>query len=176
MLRDKGVFEYVAAAHHLHDIGVMARFLLIGAPDPMNPTSIPLKTLEAWNGSKSLEWLGWCEEIPGLLKKIDVMCLPSYREGLPKSLIEAAACGLPIVTTDAPGCREVVRHGDNGFLTPVGDVAQLAEALMQLIKDPELRARMGDRSAEIAVEEFSSDRVIAETLNLYEKLFSLDKV
>ena len=170
MLRDKGVNEYVAAAHQLHDEGVVARLLLVGAPDPMNPTSIPVEALEAWHGRKGLEWLGWCEDIPGLLEKIDVMCLPSYREGLPKSLIEAAACGLPIVTTDTPGCREVVRHGDNGFLVPVGNVQQLAEALKQLIHDPKLRVRMGSRGAAIAAEEFSSDRVIRETLRLYEKL------
>ncbi len=175
MLRDKGVTEYVAAAHQLHDEGVVARFLLVGVPDPMNPTSIPLETLETWHGTKGVEWLGWCDDIPGLLKKIDVMCLPSYREGLPKTLIEAAACGLPIVTTDTPGCREVVRHGDNGFLVPVGDVSQLAEALKLLIQNPELRDRMGERGVAIAAEEFSSDRVIAETLNLYEKLLPLDR-
>ncbi|MEK9569986.1 MAG: glycosyltransferase family 4 protein [Paracoccaceae bacterium] len=170
MLRDKGVNEYVTAAHQLHDEGVVARFLLVGAPDPINPSSIPSKTLEAWHGRKGLEWLGWCEDIPRLLEKIDVMCLPSYREGLPKSLIEAAACGLPIVTTDTPGCREVVRHGDNGFLVAVGDIQQLAEVLKQLIQDPEMRHRMGSSGAEIAAKEFSSDLVIAETLSLYEKL------
>ena len=175
MLRDKGVNEYVAAAHQLHDEGVVARFLLVGAPDPMNPTSIPVKTLEAWHGRKGLDWLGWCEDIPRFLEKIDVICLPSYREGLPKSLIEAAASGLPIITTDTPGCREVVRHGDNGFLVPVGDVPQLAEALKKLIQAPELRYRMGCCGAAIAAEEFSSDRVIAETLSLYEKLLPSDK-
>lgn len=172
MLRDKGVYEYVAAAKQLHDEGVVARFLLVGAPDPMNPTSIPIKTLESWQKRKGLEWLGWCEDIPALLEKVDVMCLPSYREGLPKSLIEAAACGMPIVTTDTPGCREVVRHGDNGFLVPVGDVSQLAKVLRQLIKDSKLRERMGARGALIAAEEFSSDRVIKETLLLYEKLLN----
>jgi glycosyltransferase involved in cell wall biosynthesis len=170
MLRDKGVNEYVAAAHQLHDEGVVARFLLVGAPDPINPSSIPIKTLENWHGRKGLEWLGWCEDIPTLLEKIDVICLPSYREGLPKSLIEAAACGLPIVATDTPGCREVVRHGDNGFLVAVGDIQQMAKVLKQLIQDPEMRDRMGGRGAEIAAKEFSSDLVITETLILYEKL------
>jgi glycosyltransferase involved in cell wall biosynthesis len=170
MLRDKGVYEYVDAAHRLHQEGVAARFFLVGAPDPMNPTSIPLETLEAWSGRKGVEWLGWCDDVPRLLEKIDVMCLPSYREGLPKSLIEAAACGVAIVTTDTPGCREVVQHGDNGLLVPVGDSRQLAEALKKLIQDPELRQQMGVRGAEIAAEEFSSDRVIAETLGLYKQL------
>ena len=174
MLRDKGVYEYVAAVHQLHDEGVIVRCLLVGAPDPMNPTSIPVKTLESWHGKKRLEWLGWREDIPDMLGKIDIMCLPSYREGLPKSLIEAAACGLPIVTTDTPGCREVVQHGDTGFLVPVGNVSQLAQALKQLVHDPELRDRMGSRGAAIAAEKFSSDQVIAETLSLYEELLSLE--
>ena len=173
MLFDKGINEYVTAAHELHDEGVVARFLLVGDADPMNPTSIPVKTLEAWHGKKGLEWLGWREDIPELLERIDVMCLPSYREGLPKSLIEAAASGLPIVTTDTPGCREVVRHGYNGFLVPVGDPHTLAKVLKQLIQDPKLRDRMGARGAGLAAEEFSSSRVIAETLSLYEKLPSL---
>lgn len=175
MLRDKGVNEFVAAAHRLHDEGVVARFLLVGAPDPLNPTSISLTTLKSWHARKGLEWLGWREDIPTLLGEIDVMCLPSYREGLPKSLIEAAACGLPIVTTNTPGCREVVRHGESGFLVPVGDVTQLAAALKQLIQDRGLRARMGNRGAAIAAEEFSSDRVIAETLTLYEELLTSDR-
>ena len=174
MLRDKGVYEYIDAVHRLHKEGVSARFLLVGAPDPMNPTSIPSEMLEAWNGKKGVEWLGWCDDIPSLLEKIDVMCLPSYREGLPKSLIEAAACGVAIVTTDTPGCREVVRHGDNGFLVPVVDSRQLAEALNQLVQNPELRHQMAVRGIEIAAEEFSSDRVIAETLGLYEQLLPSD--
>jgi glycosyltransferase involved in cell wall biosynthesis len=175
MLRDKGINEFVAAAHLLHDEGVQARFLLVGDPDSMNPTSITLKSLRDWHGIKGLEWLGWCGDIPSLLEKIDVMCLPSYREGLPKSLIEAAASGLPIVTTDTPGCREVVRHGDNGFLVPVGDALKLAKALKQLIQDAELRDRMGSRGVAIAAELFSSDMVIAETLNLYEKLLPSER-
>jgi glycosyltransferase involved in cell wall biosynthesis len=175
MLRDKGINEFVAAAHLLHDEGVQARFLLVGDPDSMNPTSISLKSLKVWHGIKGLEWLGWCDDIPSLLEKIDVMCLPSYREGLPKSLIEAAASGLPIVTTDTPGCREVVRHGDNGFLVPVGDALKLAKALKQLIQDAELRDRMGSRGVAIAAELFSSDMVIAETLNLYEKLLPSER-
>jgi glycosyltransferase involved in cell wall biosynthesis len=170
MLRDKGVNEYVAAAHQLHEEGVVARFLLVGAPDPMNPTSIPEKTLNAWHGSKGLEWVGWCQDIPEVLERCDVMCLPSYREGLPKSLIEAAACGLPIVTTDTPGCREVVRNGYNGFLVPVREVPELVKALKNLIQNPELRDQLGRNSVEIATEEFSSVRVIAETLSLYKKL------
>ena len=172
MLRDKGVYEYVDAAHRLYREGVAARFILVGVPDPMNPTSVPVETLEAWNGRKGVEWLGWCDDVPRLFEKIDIMCLPSYREGLPKSLIEAAASGVAIVTTDTPGCREVVKHGDNGLLVSVGDSQQLAEALKKLVQDPELRQLMAVRGAEIAAEEFSSDTVITKTLELYEQLLS----
>lgn len=173
MLRDKGINEFVAAAQQLHGQGVAARFLLVGAPDPMNPTSIPLETLKGWHGRQGIEWLGWREDVDQLLREVDVICLPSYREGLPKSLIEAAATGLPIVTTDTPGCREVVRHGDNGFLVPVRDVPQLADALGRLVGDPQLRERMGKRGAEIAAAEFSSERVVAETLSLYREMLPL---
>ncbi|MHB1174514.1 MAG: glycosyltransferase [Sulfuriferula sp.] len=99
-----------------------------------------------------------------------IACLPSYREGLPKSLLEAAACGLPIVTTDAPGCREIVRDGDNGFLVPVRDAQALAIALRSLIDNPVLRAEMGLRSREIVLAEFSREQVIAETLAVYREL------
>lgn len=173
MLRDKGVYEYVAAVRRLHEQGVTARYLLVGTPDPANPTSIPETSLLEWNANHCVEWLGWRENIPQLLAEIDVMCLPSYREGLPKSLIEAAACGLPIVTTDTPGCREVVRDGENGFLVPVRDDSQLADALKCLVQNSALRTRMGTRGAEIAAQEFGSARVISETLSLYSELLPL---
>ncbi len=170
MLRDKGVNEFVAAAHVLHDRGVVARFVLVGSPDPMNPTSITEEVLRSWHGKKSVEWWGWRENIPQVLSEIDVMCLPSYREGLPKSLLEAAACALPIVTTDTPGCREVVKDGDNGFLVPTRNVPLLAEAINKLLCDPTLRERMGERSREIAAQEFRSELVIAKTLSVYRNL------
>ncbi len=101
-----------------------------------------------------------------------IVCLPSYREGVPKVLIEAAACGLPIITTDTPGCREIVRHGDNGLLVPVRDAGALADALRRLIEDTELRHRMGARGREIAVAEFSVEKVINETLAVYRELLA----
>jgi glycosyltransferase involved in cell wall biosynthesis len=99
-----------------------------------------------------------------------VVCLPSYREGLPKVLIEAAACGKPIVTTDVPGCREVVRDGDNGLLVPVRDSKSLADAILRLIENNELRVQMGKRSREIALADFSSERINAQTLDIYREL------
>lgn len=171
MLREKGVYEFVAAAHRLHDAGTQARFVLIGAPDPENPASVPVAQLRAWHGHKGVEWWRWQEDMPSVWQKVDVGCLPSsYREGLPKALLEAAACGLPIVTTDAVGCREVVQNGSNGFLVPTGDVPALANGLNRLICDANLRRRMGKQGRARAEREFSSRHVNGQTLAVYRSL------
>jgi glycosyltransferase involved in cell wall biosynthesis len=171
MLRDKGVCEFVEAAHRLHEAGVAARFVLVGDPDPENPASIPLEQLRSWHGKKGVEWWGWQEDMVSTWHKLHVACLPSfYREGLPKALLEAAACGLPIVTTDAIGCREVVRDGDNGLLVPIRDTQALAHALRIMISDADLRRRMGNQSRARVEREFSSERVISETLGVYRAL------
>lgn len=173
MLRDKGIYEFVAAASRLHDAGSLARFALIGNPDPGNPASIPAEQLRAWHGSKGVEWWGYQRDMVAAWQKSHVACLPSsYREGLPKALLEAAACGLPIVTTDAVGCREVVQDSHNGFLVPVGDVEALASALNALIVDSQLRTVMGERSRTRAECEFTSARVNSETLAVYRGLLS----
>ena len=117
-----------------------------------------------------MEWWGWQEDIRNAFEQCHIVCLPSYREGLPKVLIEAAAAGRPIVTTDAPGCREIVRHGENGLLVPVADASSLAQALRQLIEDQRLRIKFGARGREIVAAEFTTERVIAETLEVYRGL------
>lgn len=170
MLRDKGINEFVAAAHLLHEQGIKARFVLVGGPDPINPTSLTEQELNALNGKKSIEWWGWSDNMAEKLKQANIVCLPSYREGLPKSLLEAAACGLPIVTTDTPGCREVVIDGINGFLVPARNVPLLAEAMRKLIVDATLRMRMGQASRAKAVAEFSAEKVAGETLSVYLEL------
>jgi glycosyltransferase involved in cell wall biosynthesis len=167
MLRDKGVCEFIEAAHRLHVEGIAARFVLVGDPDPENPASIPLEQLRSWHGQKGVEWWGWQENMISTWHHVHIACLPSYREGLPKALLEAAACGLPIVTTDAVGCREVVRNSDNGLLVPIGDAQALADALRILISDADLRKRMGQRSRARAEREFSSELVVSETLGVY---------
>jgi glycosyltransferase involved in cell wall biosynthesis len=169
LLWDKGVGDFVDAARLLRQRGIAARFLLAGDPDPLNPASIPGDQLSRWIEEGVIEHLGWITDMPTLLASCHVVCLPSYREGLPKSLIEAAAAGRPIVTTDVPGCREVVRHEDNGLLVPAGDAAALADALMRLIENPELRRQMGDRGRARAEQEFSLDMVIRLTLALYQE-------
>ena len=170
MLWDKGVGEFVEAARRLTEAGVNARFVLVGDPDPDTPASVPESTLRSWHGQHGVEWWGRREDIPAVWRAAHVACLPSYREGLPKSLLEAAACGLPIVTTDAPGCREVVRDGVNGLLVPVRDAEALAAALKNLIDDAELRRCMGEQSRRRAETEFGLETVIAQTLAVYREV------
>lgn len=170
MLWDKGVGEFMEAARTLRGKGVAARFALAGDTDPANPAAVPPSRLEAWRASGLVEWWGHRTDMAEAFNGAHVVCLPSYREGLPKVLIEAAACGRPLVTTDAPGCREIVQHGVNGLLVPVGDAAALAAALQRLIDDPALRQRMGEAGRELAAKEFSLDKVIGETLTVYRDL------
>jgi len=171
MLWAKGVGEFVEAARQLTQAGVKARFVLVGEPDPGNPASVPVAALRAWHGENGVECWGHRDDMPAVFHAAHIACLPSfYREGLPKVLLEAAACGLPIVTTDVPGCREIVRDGDNGFLLPVRDAQALAVALRSLIDNAALRAKMGRRAREIVLAEFSQERVIAETLVVYQEL------
>ncbi len=167
LLWDKGVGEFVEAARLLRNRGVTARFLLAGEPDPMNPASISPKDVAGCVREGIVEHLGWVADMPALLALSHIVCLPSYREGLPKSLIEAAAAGKPIVTTDVPGCRAVVQHEDNGLLVPRADARALADALERLILDPALRDQMGARGRIRAEQEFAQEVVIQETLALY---------
>ena len=159
--------EFVEAARQLGGVSSEARFVLAGDTDPSNPASISSQQLRAWVAEGVIEWRGWQDDMAAVYQSAHIACLPSYREGLPKSLQEAAACGLPIVTTDVPGCREVVRDGENGILVPHRNVDALAKALLRLITDPALRARMGEAGRRIAENEFSVQRVIALTLAAY---------
>jgi glycosyltransferase involved in cell wall biosynthesis len=168
LLWDKGVGEFVAAARLLKERGVEARFVLAGEPDQANPSAIPPEQLSSWVQEGIVEYLGWVEDMPQLLAGSSVVCLPSYYgEGLPKALIEAAAAGRAIVTTDMPGCRDAVRSGDNGVLVPPRDAAALAEQLARLLADPPLRRQMGARGRLRAEQEFGADSVIRQTLALY---------
>lgn len=174
MLEQKGVRQFVAAAERLRQCGVIARFALVGAPDPDNPTSIPRRQLREWHESGVVEWWGRHENMPEVFRQAIIVCLPTYYgEGVPKVLIEAAACGRPIVATDWPGCREVVTDGENGLLVPVRDINALAGALQSLLEDSDRRKMMGACSRRIAEANFGEERVVNETLNLYQDVLSL---
>ncbi|CAL1239095.1 glycosyltransferase family 4 protein [Candidatus Methylocalor cossyra] len=171
MLWDKGVGEFVAAATQLTQQGIVARFVLVGDADHENHSAIPTRQLETWKAQGPVDWWGRREDMPAVFAACHIVCLPSYYgEGVPKVLLEAAAAGRPIVTTDMPGCREVVRDGDNGFLVPPKNVSALAAALARLLENPPLRARMGRRGREIAEAEFGVERVIEATLAVYRGL------
>lgn len=167
MLWDKGVGEFVAAAEKLRSQGVNARFVLVGESDPDNLAAVPLKQLEKWKADGAVEWWGFRNDMPELLEQAHIACLPSYREGLPKFLIEAAASARPIVASDVPGCREIVRDGENGLLVPAKNADALAGALRALIENPERAESMGARGRKLAEAEFSQEWVVQQTLSLY---------
>jgi len=172
MLWDKGVGELVEAARILRQRGMDFHVVLVGEPDAANPAAIPRETLIAWNREGAVRWLGRREDIPELLTGAHIACLPSYREGAPLSLIEAASSGRPIVTTDVPGCREVVKHGVNGLLVPPRDPKVLATALRQLIESKPLRLRMGVESRKLAERCLSNEVVVQKTLDVYERMLA----
>ncbi len=171
MLWDKGIKELVDATRQLHNNAVKCRTVLVGIPDPENPASIPEYVLRNWDAEGIVEWWGYRSNIADVFARSNIVVLPSYREGLPKVLLEAASCGRPIVATDVPGCREIVRNNINGFLVPPYDSKSLVVALKALIKNPKLRARMGASGREIVMAEFSEEIVVKQTLELYKNIF-----
>jgi len=170
MLRDKGVVEFVDAARLLRKWKVNCRVVLVGGPDPGNPATVTIEELSSWVNEGILEWWGQRAEMEKVLPLAAIVVLPSYREGLPRVLQEAASVGRPIVATDVPGCREVVHEGENGYLVPPRDHVRLAEAIRRLVEDPELRARMGANSRRMAIKEFRIEKVVESTLSVYDEL------
>jgi len=171
LLQQKGVEEFVAAARKLRERGISARFWLIGDPDPGNPYSMTPEQVEAWAAEGVVEVLGHRSDVPELYAQAHVVTLPSYYgEGLPKTLIEAAACGRPIVTTDHPGCRDAIEDGVTGLLVPVRDAGALADALQRLIENPEERRAMGRAGREFAEREFAIENVVDAHMAIYGEL------
>lgn len=170
MLADKGIREVVLAARLLRWRGIPCKVQLIGKPDEHNPTSLSRQTLSAWEAEGVVEWLGYRDDITAIWRDAHVCVLPSYREGLPKALLEAAACGRPIITTDVPGCRAVVRDGVEGLLVPARDWRSLAKAMERLAASPELRHAMGRAARARAEAEFGQDKIVQQTMSLYRKL------
>ena len=170
LLWDKGVGEFVAAARLLKAQGAVARFALVGDGDAENPAAIADEEIEAWREGGVVEWWGRREDMPEVLGLAHIVCLPSYREGLPKVLLEAAACARPLVATDVPGCREIVIDGRTGLLVPPRDAPALAAAIGRLLAAPQLRAEMGRRGRELVAAEFSEESVVAQTLAVYREL------
>ena len=160
LLRDKGVVEYAEAAREVKSSHPHAVFRLLGPLDS-NPSAISRSEVGAWQQEGMIDYLGTADDVRPFLRNASVYVLPSYREGTPRSVLEAMAMGRPIVTTDAPGCRETVVDGENGFLVPVKDAKALAAAMERFITDPQLIDRMGKRSREIAEEKYDVENVNA---------------
>lgn len=170
MLFDKGVNEFVQAARILRGDGIAARFILVGDTDNDNPASLSTSQILEWEKEGVIEWWRWQNDMPAVYARSKVVCLPSYREGVPRTLLEAAACGRAMVATDVPGCREVVKDGVTGLLAPVKDSQILAEKLKLLLTDSSLRRKMARAARQKVEEEFSSERVIKETTAVYDSI------
>jgi glycosyltransferase involved in cell wall biosynthesis len=169
MLKDKGVYEFVDATRIVKEHYPDAQFQLLGQRDIRNPNVVPEKDLKDWNDQGLVSCLGEVSDVRPIIAKSDVVVLPSYREGIPRSLLEAAAMAKPIITTDAVGCREVVDDEINGFLVPVKDAPALARAMERMINDPEMRKRMGKAGRKKVEREFDEKIVIQKILEVYNK-------
>jgi glycosyltransferase involved in cell wall biosynthesis len=174
LLDDKGVRTLVAAHRLLRAKDSALALLLAGTPDPANPASISEDEVEAWSREPGITWLGQVSDIATVWARAHIAVLPSRREGLPKSLLEAAACGRPMVATDVPGCREVVIPEETGILVPVDAPQALADAIEQLATSPELRARYGAAARQLAVDRFAAEAIGRATVNLYVRLAKAD--
>lgn len=167
MLYDKGVAEFVEAARLLKGQNCRARFILVGDTDNENPASLTEQQILEWEREGVVEWWRWQKDMPAVYSRATIVCLPSYREGVPRTLLEAAASGRAMVATDAPGCREIVIDGVTGMVAPVKDSQILAEKLKLLLDDFDLRREMARAARRLVEAEFSSDRVIKETTAVY---------
>ena len=170
LLADKGVLEFVQAARLLKQRGCNARFVLVGTVDSANPTSFTDAEVSAWVHDGVVEWWGHRADMPQVLAAAHLVVLPSYREGLPKVLIEAAACGRAVVTTDVPGCRDAIDPGVTGVLVPVRDAVALADAMDSLVNDPVRCQVMGDAGRALAETAFDIRQVVAAHLYIYQEL------
>lgn len=169
MLKDKGIRETVMAARELKRRGLKMQIWLVGAPDSGNPTSLSEKTLRLWHEEGCIRWLGHQSDVKAIWSKAHIAILPSYREGMPMALLEAAACGRPIVTTDVPGCNDLIEDGVSGFLVPHNDWIKLADAIEALASSAALRSRFGAAARRKVEAEFGQQEVINRTFALYRK-------
>jgi glycosyltransferase involved in cell wall biosynthesis len=170
LLRDKGVGEFVNAARLLKERGCAWRMALVGTADYANPSAVPLETIKQWVSEGVVEWWGHREDMPAVYEQAGIVCLPSHREGMPKCLLEAAAAGRPVVTCDVAGCRDAVIPGKTADLVPARDAIALADVLQALINDPDRRSRYGSAGRELAIERYSIEVVVEQTIGIYEKL------
>ena len=177
ILWDKGVSEFIEAARLCQKLKCNSKFVLAGMPDPKNPSSVPKKIWKKWRQDKTVNCIGHKtqKQLMDILPKSSIVCLPSYREGVPKSLLEGISCGRPIVATNIAGCREVVRQGVNGYLVPPKKSWLLAKAIIKLAKNFQQRRKMGQLSRKIAEQKFSEEIINKKTILLYKKVLLNNK-
>ena len=170
LIADKGIRTLAAAIRLLNSRAHTVNFVIAGDIDPANPTSISASELADWTRDPNVRWAGHVKDIAEIWAHAHIAVLPSRREGLPMALVEAAACGRPLIATDVPGCREVVRPGETGLLVPFNDPASLANAIRELANAPNLRQRFGAAASRLAVEKFSAKAIGGQTVQLYKDL------
>ena len=172
LLVDKGIREFIEASRILHNNGTEAIFWIVGDIDEGNQKSITKQQIESWKQLPNVRFFGFQENIADLYNKSNIACLPSYREGLPKSLVEAAACGRAVVTTDVPGCRDAIEVNKTGLLVPINNAGALAEAFEYLIEYPDVRKKMGVAGRALAEKDFAIEKIVADHMKIYESLLS----
>lgn len=170
LLADKGVYEFHKSVRLLKEKYPEVRFVLVGGIDPDNPTSLTKKELNEWVEKGDLEWWGHQSNMSEVLSQATIVVLPSYREGMPKVLLEAQALGRPIVTTDVPGCREAIENGKTGFLAQVKDEYSLANAIEKLINNDDLCLEFSHNARVLAEQKFDIEQVVKTHINIYENL------
>lgn len=167
LLTDKGIRALVAAHDIVRSQGLETRLLIAGNPDPANPASVSAEEVDEWTRRPGITWLGHVKDISSLWRQCHFAILPSHREGLPGSLMEAAACGRAMIATDAPGCREIVIDNQTGLLVPIEDPTALAQAISKLATSPDLRARYAGAARELVVNKLSAKIIGQQTVQLY---------
>lgn len=173
LIWEKGIAEFIAAARLIHKSGTQARFILVGDTQPSNPRAVPEAQLKSWVREGIIEWWGRREDMPCVYAQSHIVCLPSrYGEGVPKVLLEASASARPIITTDIPGCREVVSHEVNGLIVSIKDDEAMSAALLRLICDKDLREQLGTAGRQIAEREFGEALIADQTLSVYQHVLS----
>jgi glycosyltransferase involved in cell wall biosynthesis len=176
LIKEKGLFETAAAARILLAERQDLEFVIAGESDGENPSAVSTAQLQAWHDEGIFSWLGRVEDMAGLLKSCHIGLLPSYySEGFPKSLLEAAACGLPLISTDMTGCREICQAGVNGVHVAVKDVESIVAAVRELATDADLRTRYGQESRRLVVENFSEEIVVGQTMALYREMLGREQ-
>ena len=176
MLWDKGVGVFANAAKILKERQIGCRMVLVGSSDEGNPNSIPHETINKWVDDEILEWWGWRSDMRTVYNECDLLVYPSFSEGLPRTLVEAALCEIPIIASDIPGCRDIIQHRENGLLIPPRDSLALADTIEKLLSEKELRIKLGITARESALKHFEHQVIAEKTMAVYENLLSQKQI